>query len=56
MAGKGDTPRPFAVDEQTYSDNWNRTFGAKPSGSPNKESKGNGKSEPEQASEIAGPA
>ena len=27
MAGKGDTPRPFAVDDKTFSDNWERTFG-----------------------------
>lgn len=29
MSGKGDTPRPFAVDEQTFASNWERTFGAK---------------------------
>jgi hypothetical protein len=39
MAGKGDTPRPFAVDDKTFSDNWERTFGAKAESSPHKESK-----------------
>lgn len=54
MAGKGDTPRPFAVDEQTYADNWNRTFGAKPSGSPTKVENDNGQgSQPDQ--ERSGP-
>lgn len=24
MSGKGDTPRPKSVDEQTFSDNWER--------------------------------
>lgn len=26
MAGKGDRPRPFSVDKDTYSDNWDRIF------------------------------
>lgn len=39
MSGKGDTPRPFAVDDKTFSDNWERTFGAKAESSPQKESK-----------------
>lgn len=39
MAGKGDTPRPFAVDDKTFSDNWERTFGAKAESSPHKEPK-----------------
>lgn len=30
MNGKGDTPRPLSVDEQTFADNWQRTFGPKP--------------------------
>lgn len=29
MSGKGSAPRPFSVDEDTYSDNWERTFGKK---------------------------
>lgn len=29
MNGKGDTPRPKSVDQQTFADNWERTFGAK---------------------------
>lgn len=29
MAGKGSKPRPFSVDKQTYSDNWDRIFGKK---------------------------
>jgi len=28
MSGKGDTPRPMTVDQQTYADNWTRTFNA----------------------------
>jgi hypothetical protein len=27
VSGKGSAPRPYSVDEQTYSDNWARTFG-----------------------------
>lgn len=32
MAGKGDTPRPFAVDQETFAANWDRIFnqGKKP--------------------------
>lgn len=26
-AGKGDTPRPFSVDPNTYAANWERAFG-----------------------------
>lgn len=26
QVGKGDTPRPFSVDPDTYSANWNRVF------------------------------
>ena len=29
MSGKGDTPRPFAVDDKTFSDNWDACFGPK---------------------------
>lgn len=25
--GKGSAPRPYSVDQQTFADNWNRTFG-----------------------------
>ncbi len=39
MAGKGDTPRPFAVDQEEFSRNWERTFGAKAESSPHKEPK-----------------
>lgn len=39
MSGKGDTPRPFAVDQEEFSRNWERTFGAKAESSPQKESK-----------------
>jgi hypothetical protein len=28
-AGKGDSPRPFTVDQKVYEDNWNRIFGRK---------------------------
>jgi hypothetical protein len=28
--GKGDTPRPLSVDTDTYSSNWERTFGNTP--------------------------
>jgi hypothetical protein len=24
--GKGDTPRPFSVDQETFSNNWDRIF------------------------------
>jgi len=27
--GKGDTPRPFSVDQTTYANNWDRIFGKK---------------------------
>jgi hypothetical protein len=27
--GKGDTPRPLAVDDATFADNWARTFGVR---------------------------
>jgi hypothetical protein len=27
--GKGDTPRPFSVDQDTYANNWERVFGKK---------------------------
>lgn len=27
--GKGDTPRPFSVDHNTYSNNWENIFGKK---------------------------
>lgn len=27
MSGKGDIPRPYTVDSQTFSSNWERTFG-----------------------------
>lgn len=27
--GKGDTPRPLSVDNVTYENNWERTFGTK---------------------------
>lgn len=29
MSGKGDDRRPSNVDEQTFSDNWDRVFGNK---------------------------
>jgi hypothetical protein len=35
-------PRPFAVDDKTFSDNWARIFGAKPNGSLNKVGNENG--------------
>lgn len=28
MSGKGDTPRPIKVDEETYKSNWERIFGS----------------------------
>lgn len=27
--GKGDTPRPISVDNRTFENNWERTFGSK---------------------------
>ena len=27
--GKGDSPRPFSVDSQKFSENWERIFGKK---------------------------
>lgn len=42
MAGKGDTPRPFAVDDKKFSDNWERTFGAKAESSSKTEADRNG--------------
>lgn len=29
MSGKGDTPRPFAVDAETFDSNWEAIFGKK---------------------------
>ena len=29
MSGKGDDRRPLSVDDKTFSDNWERIFGAK---------------------------
>lgn len=29
MSGKGDTPRPFAVDAETFDINWEAIFGKK---------------------------
>lgn len=26
MSGKGSNPRPFSVDQKTFSDNWERIF------------------------------
>lgn len=40
VSGKGDTPRPFAVDDKTFSDNWERTFGAKPTAASDQEQSG----------------
>jgi len=28
--GKGDTPRPLSVDQDTFEENWNRIFNEKP--------------------------
>lgn len=28
-AGKGDTPRPISVDQETFERNWERVFGRK---------------------------
>jgi len=28
--GKGDTPRPLSVDQNTFEENWNRIFNEKP--------------------------
>ena len=30
MSGKGSAPRPFTVDDKTFAENWERTFGASP--------------------------
>lgn len=29
MSGKGDKPRPYSVDQETFASNWEATFGAK---------------------------
>ena len=29
MNGKGDTPRPLSIDQETFSQNWDRIFGKK---------------------------
>ena len=29
MNGKGDTPRPLSIDQNTFSNNWERIFGKK---------------------------
>jgi hypothetical protein len=31
MSGKGSSPRPFSVDQQTFSNNWDAIFGKKKS-------------------------
>jgi hypothetical protein len=30
--GKGSAPRPFAVDQKTFENNWEMIFGKKPNG------------------------
>ncbi len=55
MSGKGDTPRPIAVDQDTFAANWERTFGAKAEASSHKVSKDNGEPEPGAAAEGARP-
>jgi len=30
MAGKGSNPRPFSVDQKTFSDNWDKIFKKSP--------------------------
>lgn len=32
MSGKGDTPRPFSVDSDTFASNWDAIFGNKQMG------------------------
>jgi hypothetical protein len=29
MSGKGSSPRPYSVDQKTFTDNWDRIFGPK---------------------------
>ena len=29
MNGKGDTPRPLSIDQETFAQNWDRIFGKK---------------------------
>ena len=29
MSGKGSSPRPYSVDQKTFSDNWEQIFGKK---------------------------
>jgi hypothetical protein len=29
MSGKGSKPRPYSVDQKTFSDNWEKIFGSK---------------------------
>jgi len=29
MSGKGSKPRPYSVDQETFTDNWARIFGSK---------------------------
>lgn len=56
MSGKGDTPRPYSVDDDTFAANWAAIFGDKAKSIPNKVGKDNGESESESAAEVTGPA
>jgi len=38
MNGKGDAPRPVAIDQATYAANWVRTFASTPCSTPASES------------------
>jgi hypothetical protein len=29
MSGKGDSPRPYSVDQSTFDSNWDKIFGTK---------------------------
>lgn len=55
MSGKGSTARPFVVDQDTFTSNWDRTFGAKSQDSQNKVGKRN-EPESDPAAEVSRPA
>lgn len=60
MSGKGSSPRPFSVDDETYAANWDAIFRKAANDSPlneaDKESKGYGEPEPDTAEARPGPA
>lgn len=43
MSGKGSSPRPFSVDQKTFSNNWDKIFNKSQSKNTNKDTQGKSK-------------